>query len=372
MSSIGLADAPVVRAAARPPRHHRQRAAAVRLDAARLSDHRRQRTDARRARRARRRDRRLSRVWSATTTRDARSSARALHAPTCRRRHRVRRIERRHRGSRADARRRTRRAGRARHRDAAEQPDRHGPNRTAADLPAARQPGLGALRLRLLRRPRDSRARRPTEGTGRTDRCARRSRARSARRSAASTTRASALEEGSVEPLSVAGASVLSSTTRADGFVIVDDDSEGFAAGTERRRLALCVSQEQFLQVLDRDEAERRFRAAIDLAPRGIERVALDAGARPRPRGRRRLTRGRAVVRSLERRWLCRGRRGHVRRVGRSPAPRAPRRRSHSHRRRADDDRSIRRGRRDRHRRHDAARRRRGRDGRARRRSVWL
>jgi molybdopterin molybdotransferase len=36
-----------------------------------------------------------------------------------------------------------------------------------------------------------------------------------------------------VEPLSVAGASVLSSTTRADGFVIVSDDSEGFAAGTE-------------------------------------------------------------------------------------------------------------------------------------------
>src|SRR5262245_57522090 len=35
--------------------------------------------------------------------------------------------------------------------------------------------------------------------------------------------------------------------------------------------------QEQFLQVLDRDEAERRFRAAVDLAPRGIERVPLDA-----------------------------------------------------------------------------------------------
>ena len=34
--------------------------------------------------------------------------------------------------------------------------------------------------------------------------------------------------------------------------------------------------QEQFLQVLDRDEAERRFRAAIDLAPRGIEQIALD------------------------------------------------------------------------------------------------
>jgi molybdopterin molybdotransferase len=36
-----------------------------------------------------------------------------------------------------------------------------------------------------------------------------------------------------VEPLAVAGASILSSTTRADGFVIVGDDSEGFAAGAE-------------------------------------------------------------------------------------------------------------------------------------------
>jgi putative molybdopterin biosynthesis protein len=35
--------------------------------------------------------------------------------------------------------------------------------------------------------------------------------------------------------------------------------------------------QEQFLHVLDRDEAERRFRAAIDLAPRGVETVALEA-----------------------------------------------------------------------------------------------
>src|SRR5688572_24667197 len=37
----------------------------------------------------------------------------------------------------------------------------------------------------------------------------------------------------SLEPLSVAGASVLSSTTRADGFVIVEQDSEGYAAGAE-------------------------------------------------------------------------------------------------------------------------------------------
>ncbi len=41
------------------------------------------------------------------------------------------------------------------------------------------------------------------------------------------------LVDGRVEPLAVGGASVLSSTTRADGFVIVDDDSEGFADGTE-------------------------------------------------------------------------------------------------------------------------------------------
>jgi molybdopterin molybdotransferase len=41
------------------------------------------------------------------------------------------------------------------------------------------------------------------------------------------------LVDGQVEPLAIAGASVLSSTTRADGFVIVRDDSEGFGAGAE-------------------------------------------------------------------------------------------------------------------------------------------
>jgi putative molybdopterin biosynthesis protein len=37
------------------------------------------------------------------------------------------------------------------------------------------------------------------------------------------------------------------------------------------------AEQDQFLQVLDRDEAERRFRAALDLKPRGIEQVPLNA-----------------------------------------------------------------------------------------------
>ncbi|HTM04063.1 MAG TPA: molybdopterin biosynthesis protein [Vicinamibacterales bacterium] len=44
-----------------------------------------------------------------------------------------------------------------------------------------------------------------------------------------------------------------------------------------REPRAAHPGQEQFLQVLDRDEAERRFRAAIDVAPRGIETVSLDA-----------------------------------------------------------------------------------------------
>lgn len=39
--------------------------------------------------------------------------------------------------------------------------------------------------------------------------------------------------DGLIEPLAVSGASQLSSTTRADGFVIIGDDSEGFAAGAE-------------------------------------------------------------------------------------------------------------------------------------------
>ena len=41
------------------------------------------------------------------------------------------------------------------------------------------------------------------------------------------------ISDGFVEPLAIAGASRLSSTTRADGFVIVGDDSEGFAAGAD-------------------------------------------------------------------------------------------------------------------------------------------
>jgi len=41
------------------------------------------------------------------------------------------------------------------------------------------------------------------------------------------------LNDGRVEPLAIGGASVLSSTTRADGFVVVPEDSEGYAAGAD-------------------------------------------------------------------------------------------------------------------------------------------
>ena len=37
------------------------------------------------------------------------------------------------------------------------------------------------------------------------------------------------------------------------------------------------MQQDQFLDVIDRDEAERRFRAALDLRPLDGEAVPLDA-----------------------------------------------------------------------------------------------
>ena len=40
------------------------------------------------------------------------------------------------------------------------------------------------------------------------------------------------LRNGEIEPIALSGASILSSTTRADGFVIVPADSEGYGAGT--------------------------------------------------------------------------------------------------------------------------------------------
>ena len=40
------------------------------------------------------------------------------------------------------------------------------------------------------------------------------------------------LVEGKVEPISVSGAGVLTTTTQADGFVLIPPESEGYPAGT--------------------------------------------------------------------------------------------------------------------------------------------
>lgn len=39
------------------------------------------------------------------------------------------------------------------------------------------------------------------------------------------------VHDNEVEPLAISGASILSSTTRADGFVLVPGDLEGYGAG---------------------------------------------------------------------------------------------------------------------------------------------
>jgi molybdopterin molybdotransferase len=41
------------------------------------------------------------------------------------------------------------------------------------------------------------------------------------------------LDGDEAEPIALSGASILSSTTRADGFVIVPQESEGYGPGTE-------------------------------------------------------------------------------------------------------------------------------------------
>jgi molybdopterin molybdotransferase len=41
------------------------------------------------------------------------------------------------------------------------------------------------------------------------------------------------VQDGAAEPLALSGAAILSSTTRADGFVIVPEESEGYAPGAE-------------------------------------------------------------------------------------------------------------------------------------------
>jgi molybdopterin molybdotransferase len=135
-------------------------------------------------------------------------------APCGRRcRDRVRRLERRHRRSGALARRPRRRAGGARHRDAAEQPDRARPHRPPAGVPAPGNPvsSLCAYDFfagRAIRVLGGRAAQWPYRIGAR--RLARKISSPIGRLDYARVT----LVDGLVEPLAVAGASLLSSTTR--------------------------------------------------------------------------------------------------------------------------------------------------------------
>ena len=83
--------------------------------------------------------------------------------------------------------------------------------------------------------------------------------------------------EGAVEPLAVGGASVLSSTTRADGFVIVPDDSEGFAPRHRRRGLALCVTRSSSFTCWTATRRSGAFEPLSTSRLAGATRVPLDA-----------------------------------------------------------------------------------------------
>ena len=88
------------------------------------------------------------------------------------------------------------------------------------------------MRVRLLRRPRDpARGGRSPEWPHRTRR------ATVARKIVSAIGRVDycrvRLVDDEVEPIALSGASILSSTTRADGFVIVPAESEGYGPGTE-------------------------------------------------------------------------------------------------------------------------------------------
>ena len=107
-----------------------------------------------------------------------------------------------------------------------------------ADLSAPRESGVEFVRVRFFRGPGDSGL-----GGRKKEWPYRSMRANLARKISSQIGRLDyarvKIEDGGVEPLASAGASMLSSTTRADGFVIVGDDSEGFRRGSGGRSVAL-------------------------------------------------------------------------------------------------------------------------------------
>ncbi len=121
-------------------------------------------------------------------------------------------------------------------------------------------------------------------------RAACRSRARSRRRVGRTDYVRVAIEDGAAVPLATSGASILSSTVRAAGAVIVPRELEGMPEGAESKCCSTTTrpdfrvrgssrgrrEAEQFLEVLDRDEAESRWRAVVGGAALASESVALE------------------------------------------------------------------------------------------------
>jgi len=100
-------------------------------------------------------------------------------------------------------------------------------------------------------------------------------------------------------PLGAAGSTDFASIARADGFVLIPETMEGYAPGTPvtvykhdgfdeaegavqmgmdhntSRTLLGVARQQQFLDVVSRDEAEERLRQYIKLCPLGEEDISL-------------------------------------------------------------------------------------------------
>ena len=235
---------------------------------------------------------RCSRRWSRATaaSRSRRTSSRMSRTRFSRRSRtertwsRLRRFQRRPGRLRAEAARRARRTRHPRHRHAAQQSRWHGTTRRQAGLPAAGQSGLVSVRLRLLRRPGDSRAGRPFGGLAVSTAANARWPASSFQPSAVSITHGSdrrrsgrtAGHQRRVDPefhdasrrlRHDPGRQRRLSARRGSGSLLLRHESRW------RVRNPMS-SQDQFLDVIDRDEAEARFRAALELRPLGRRRSA--------------------------------------------------------------------------------------------------
>ena len=184
----------------------------------------------------------------------------------------------------------------------------------SAGVPASGQSGLLPVRLRFLRRPRHSRARRASQGVavpsnrghaGAQDQFADRParlRARADRRRAWSNRWRSAARRCSRRRRAPTASSSSPPTARAS------------RAGSGSRRLALCLTRSSFSRSSIATKRSAAFAPPLDLTPRGRRSGSARRRARPRAGGRRRVAGRRPVVRSLERRRLRGGCRGHLRR----------------------------------------------------------